>query len=82
MYFNKINIHCRRDFESWTPDIGGVEKSTTGLLMVVVTSPGGQQGGYVDQDGCTYDFVSRCFAPWLGIPEDPVTGNRPIIMIS
>ena len=23
-----------------------------------------------------YDFLSRCFAPWSGIPEDPVTGNR------
>jgi PhzF family phenazine biosynthesis protein len=21
-----------------------------------------------------YDFVSRCFCPWIGIPEDPVTG--------
>ena len=22
-----------------------------------------------------YDFVSRYFAPWVGIPEDPVTGK-------
>ncbi len=21
-----------------------------------------------------YDFISRYFAPWVGIPEDPVTG--------
>lgn len=25
-------------------------------------------------DGATYDFQSRCFWPWLGIAEDPVTG--------
>ena len=24
-----------------------------------------------------YDFVSRYFAPWNGIPEDPVTGAIP-----
>ena len=23
-----------------------------------------------------YDFVSRYFAPWVGIPEDPVTGTE------
>ena len=33
---------------------------------LVATSPG---------DGKPYDFVSRFFAPHLGIPEDPVTGS-------
>ena len=23
-----------------------------------------------------YDFLSRYFAPWNGIPEDPVTGTK------
>lgn len=27
-----------------------------------------------DKDGC--HFVSRCFAPWTGINEDPATGNK------
>lgn len=27
--------------------------------------------------GTKYDFVSRYFAPWVGIPEDPVTGLTP-----
>jgi PhzF family phenazine biosynthesis protein len=35
-----------------------------GMLGVVVTAPG--------LDGA--DFVSRFFAPWVGVPEDPVTG--------
>ena len=26
-------------------------------------------------DGAPHDFLSRFFAPWLGIPEDPVTGS-------
>lgn len=36
-----------------------------GVVGVVVTSRG---------DGKPFDFVSRFFAPWLGILEDPVTG--------
>lgn len=27
-----------------------------------------------DSEGTKYDFLSRYFAPWNGIPEDPVTG--------
>jgi predicted PhzF superfamily epimerase YddE/YHI9 len=33
---------------------------------VIVTAPGGDAGA---------DFVSRCFYPALGIPEDPATGS-------
>lgn len=28
-----------------------------------------------DKSDCGYDFVSRFFAPRIGIPEDPVTGS-------
>ena len=34
------------------------------ITGVIVTSPGHPP----------YDFVSRFFAPWLGVNEDPVTG--------
>jgi len=27
-----------------------------------------------------YDFVSRYFAPWVGIPEDPVTGSAHTVL--
>lgn len=39
-------------------------------LMVIATAPG---------NGC--DFVSRCFVPRAGIPEDPVTGSAHTILI-
>ncbi len=26
-------------------------------------------------ESAEYDFVSRCFAPWVGVNEDPVTGS-------
>jgi predicted PhzF superfamily epimerase YddE/YHI9 len=31
-------------------------------------------------DGDQYDFVSRYFAPWVGIPEDPVTGSAHTVL--
>ena len=44
------------------PDQGLLSK--VGLRGVIITAPGD-----------TVDFVSRFFAPKLGIPEDPVTGS-------
>lgn len=41
---------------------------------VIVTMKGSTENGAVSSDGEAYDFVSRYFAPWNGIPEDPVTG--------
>jgi PhzF family phenazine biosynthesis protein len=40
-------------------------ESDLGSSGVIVTAPGGDSG---------YDFISRFFAPGLGINEDPVTG--------
>jgi len=42
---------------------------------VGVTVRGSPANGCTDSMGGVYDFVSRYFAPWLGIPEDPVTGS-------
>lgn len=36
------------------------------ILEVVVTAKSGD---------AAYDFYSRCFCPWIGIDEDPVTGS-------
>jgi predicted PhzF superfamily epimerase YddE/YHI9 len=39
---------------------------------VIVTILGGQD--------TSYDFISRYFAPWVGIPEDPVTGSAHTVL--
>jgi hypothetical protein len=31
---------------------------------------------FVDNHGLPYDFVSRYFAVWSGVPEDPATGTE------
>lgn len=43
--------------------------------IVAITMQGTINNGCVDKNGKVYDFVSRCFAPWYGIDEDPVTGT-------
>jgi PhzF family phenazine biosynthesis protein len=49
------------------PDFGELRaaRAKESFLGVIVTAAG--SGGY--------DFVSRYFAPWVGIDEDPVTGS-------
>lgn len=49
------------DVRALRPDLAALERFG---LPVIVTAPGGH---------C--DFVSRFFAPGLGVPEDPVTGS-------
>ena len=38
--------------------------------LIVVTAP-----------GSSCDFVSRCFAPKVGVPEDPVTGSSHCVLV-
>jgi PhzF family phenazine biosynthesis protein len=49
------------------PDLGRLGAATfPGVSGVILTVRG---------DGKPYDFQSRYFSPWAGIPEDPVTGS-------
>ena len=34
----------------------------------------------INGKGTEYDFISRYFAPWVGIPEDPVTGSAHTVL--
>ncbi|KAM4602566.1 phenazine biosynthesis-like domain-containing protein 1 [Polymixia lowei] len=42
-----------------------------GLILTMIGAPDCQPG---------YDFYSRYFAPWNGIPEDPVTGSAHTVL--
>lgn len=42
---------------------------------VILTVKGSVENQAVDGELAPYDFVSRYFAPFVGIPEDPVTGS-------
>jgi len=55
------------------PDFGDLRhvQEAFGLESLIVTAC----------DGCSYDFVSRTFAPILGIPEDPVSALSHRILV-
>jgi PhzF family phenazine biosynthesis protein len=56
---------------SLTPDFAAL-RALTGVRGVYVSAPG--------DDG--YDIVSRCFAPAVGIDEDPVTGSMHCVLVA
>ncbi|XP_061175208.1 phenazine biosynthesis-like domain-containing protein [Saccostrea echinata] len=72
----------RNQLESLRPDISSmVDAVATGKVKgVIVTLRGSRENGAVSLEGEMYDFVSRYFAPWNGIPEDPVTGSAHTVL--
>lgn len=74
----RMTDHCTRlDLESLRPDTTAMmnAESTGKIKGVIITLKGTIDNGCVDKTGEEYDFISRYFAPWNGIPEDPVTGS-------
>ena len=78
LYFLDVKtvLLIRHDLEKLSPDFQAMMSAHSGGLVrgVIVTLQGNESNGCVDNNGAVYDFVSRYFAPWVGIPEDPVTG--------
>jgi len=61
-----IHVGDARSVLECTPDIDAV--ASVDARGVIVTAAAGEQ-----HDGA--DFISRCFFPAVGVPEDPVTGS-------
>jgi len=59
-----IETHSEKSVREMTPDFAEIQKIPTQGIIVTAAA-----------DGDTYDFVSRYFAPAVGINEDPVTGS-------
>jgi predicted PhzF superfamily epimerase YddE/YHI9 len=61
-----IHLRHEREVRELAPDFAAllVARADEPFLGVIVTAAGSSG----------YDFVSRCFAPWMGVNEDPVTG--------
>ncbi|XP_063604521.1 phenazine biosynthesis-like domain-containing protein 1 [Penaeus indicus] len=78
----KLHSSCtRRDLESLKPDTASLLSLHNGSLVkgVIVTLSGGLQGE-MSEDSQLYHCISRYFAPWNGIPEDPVTGSAHTVL--
>ncbi|MFC1575167.1 PhzF family phenazine biosynthesis protein [Gemmatimonadota bacterium] len=67
-----VRVPTEADVRSLDPDMRLLEEVGVGdsALGVIVTAPA---------DG-EVDFVSRFFGPWVGVPEDPVTGMAHTIL--
>ncbi|CAK8685558.1 unnamed protein product [Clavelina lepadiformis] len=63
---------AQKDIEELNPDISKMTETHDGSKYkgVIVTTKGSGD----------YDFLSRYFAPWNGIPEDPVTGSAHTVL--
>ncbi|XP_013415993.1 phenazine biosynthesis-like domain-containing protein isoform X1 [Lingula anatina] len=74
----------RLQLESMQPHVDQmIATHNTGRIKGVIVTLGGSEGnGCVDSNGKVYDFVSRYFAPWNGIKEDPVTGSAHTVLSS
>jgi PhzF family phenazine biosynthesis protein len=59
-----VELASEADVRALQPDVGLLAKVEA--RGIIVTARGG---------GGAYDFVSRFFAPAVGVPEDPVTGS-------
>lgn len=59
-----VELATESDVRAATPNFAALEN--TGVRSVVLTSRSA---------GTEFDFVSRYFAPAMGVPEDPVTGS-------
>jgi PhzF family phenazine biosynthesis protein len=61
-----VRLSWPKEVEALTPNIPELLEVDPGegVLGVAVTAPAIEE----------VDFVSRFFAPWVGVPEDPVTG--------
>lgn len=55
--------------------------STSDVVGVIITLKGSGLDDCKDEHNQPYDFVSRYFAPWLGVSEDPVTGKMTLLAL-
>lgn len=57
-------LHHERDVVELAPDFAALARIRARGVIVTATSTSGH-----------HDFISRCFYPGTGVPEDPVTGS-------
>ncbi len=67
-----VHLQNENDLSNISPDFGSLlkVKNILGWRGVIVTADGIGE----------YDFISRYFAPWMGINEDPVTGSSHTVL--
>ncbi|XP_035222460.1 phenazine biosynthesis-like domain-containing protein 2 [Stegodyphus dumicola] len=65
----------RGQLEQLKPKDSELLAAVSDVIGVAVTLKGLGKDDCLDSDGNSYDFMSRYFAPWFGVSEDPVCGS-------
>ncbi len=65
-----ISLSSQGKVEELEPDFSKLGSIDTDIQGIIVTAKGEDE----------YDFISRYFAPWVGIDEDPVTGSAHTVL--
>ena len=69
-FFLLALLQDERSVHELSPDLEGIGRLEASALIATAAADAGRP----------YDFVSRLFAPKLGIPEDPVTGSSHTVL--
>ena len=72
----------RDELESFKPNTAGMLQVQQKKVRGVIVTMAGKGAVHDPTSGLEYDFLSRYFAPWVGIPEDPVTGSAHTVLAS
>jgi predicted PhzF superfamily epimerase YddE/YHI9 len=64
----------RAQLEALTPDSAALMAAGGGAVRGLIVTCAGEAASSSGGGG-GFDFLSRFFGPWIGIPEDPVTGS-------
>ncbi|TMS34417.1 hypothetical protein L596_002014 [Steinernema carpocapsae] len=62
--------HCADEIHKSDPNGDYLE-----AVIVTMNPKNSVSQGFVDKDGNPFDYASRYFGPWVGVPEDPATGS-------
>ncbi len=65
-----IALSSEEEVKNISPDFSKLRSIVTDIRGIIVTAKGEDE----------YDFISRYFAPWVGIDEDPVTGSAHTVL--
>jgi PhzF family phenazine biosynthesis protein len=67
-----VRVESEKKVRGLQPDFNALlaAKNSMGWRGVIVTAEGSER----------YDFISRYFAPWMGVNEDPVTGSAHTVL--
>ncbi|MFW6196679.1 MAG: PhzF family phenazine biosynthesis protein [Thermoplasmatota archaeon] len=65
-----IALSSEEKVKELNPDFPKLRSIVTDIRGIIVTAKGEDE----------YDFISRYFAPWVGIDEDPVTGSAHTVL--